>query len=111
MLSGVTNPPAILVRKYRLDWWLHGIEYGILAVLMMKYFSYRHFIGRPLVAATTTILFCGVVGGLNEGFQSFIPRRFPSFGDEIANIVGATVFIAVYLSIRSLTTVKNQSNN
>lgn len=110
-LSGVANPPAFLVRKYRLDWWLHGIEYGILAALMMKYFSYKYFINKEFHAGITTILFTGVVGGLNEALQAYVPHRYPSISDEIANLVGAVIFIGLYLVIRPVKTINNTINN
>ncbi len=99
------------MRKYHLDWWLHGIEYGILAALMMKYFSYRHFILKETQAIIATMLFCGVVGGLNEALQAFIPRRIPSISDEAANLVGAAAFIGLYLAFRPVTAVKNTISN
>jgi len=111
ILSSIATPPAFLVRKYHLDWWMHGIEYGILAALLMKYFSYRHFIRKETYATVTTMLFCGVVGGLNEALQAFVPFRYPSVADEIANLVGAAVFICLYFAFRPVRAVKNSVEN
>jgi len=98
--SSVSKPPAFLVQKYRLDLWLHGIQYGLLALFVINYLS----VGKPrnkiAGPATTTLLFCGIVGGLNEIFQVYVPNRFPSFSDEAANLIGAAIFIGLYFLFR-----------
>jgi len=95
----------------RLDWWLHGVEYGILAYLTMKYFSYRHFIDRKVNASITTLLLTGIVGGLNEAFQAYVPHRTPSISDEIANLIGATIFIALYFLLNTSKSMRDRVPN
>lgn len=99
-LSGMANTPRFLVTKYHLDWVLHAVEYGVLAVLLLSYLSASGRLTARFPAFLSTFLFCGVVGGLNEVLQKFVPHRVPSVADQIANMVGAGLFIALFYAFR-----------
>jgi VanZ family protein len=101
-LSSIANPPRFLVTKYHLDWWLHGVEYGLLAVCLMKYQAAGGVTIPRIPFTVQTMFFIALVGGMNELLQVFIPKRAPSWADEIANIAGAAVFISIYHGLRVL---------
>ncbi len=98
VLSSFSTLPRFLMLGHHFDWVLHAIEYGILAILVVNYvhaggwISYR---GAPVA----TVIFCGLVGGANEWYQMFVPHRSAELGDEIANIIGAILFLTVYLAV------------
>ena len=75
---------------------LHAIEFGILAWLVLSYlFSTGKLLPWWRSALLTTIV-CAVVGGLNELWQSYIPGRFSSPSDAVANVVGTILMIVVF---------------
>lgn len=87
-LSLVAKVPPMLPDKYHFDKVLHAVEYGILAYLCIKYAETAlrsH--GRTLLMGA--ILFSTGIGGLNEIIQMFVPLRSASWGDAVANLVGA----------------------
>ncbi len=43
-----------------------------------------------------TVLFVAVFGIIVEWYQTFIPDRYPTIGDGIANILGAVVYAMLY---------------
>jgi len=91
-----------MVQVYHVDWVLHAIEYGILGVLVMLTFNSLGMNSR-LQSILITVVFCGIVGGLNEIYQQFVPRRSATIGDEVANLIGVAVFLGGYfLARRSL---------
>ena len=51
---------------------------------------------RPLIASVVVILVCLLYGCLDEFHQSFIPDRYPSVGDIIADIVGSLLFCLLW---------------
>ena len=101
-LSSQSHLPIIMVQVYHVDWVLHAIEYGILGVLVMLTFNSLGMNSR-LQSILITVVFCGIVGGLNEIYQQFVPRRSATIGDEVANLIGVAVFLGGYfLARRSL---------
>ncbi|MDP8229157.1 MAG: VanZ family protein [Candidatus Electryoneaceae bacterium] len=81
-----------LLPTFRYDLILHLIEYAILAWLILRYLHVSDRIGHKL-ALLGTIIFCGIIGGLNELWQMHIPNRTVGIDDAIANIVGAVVIV------------------
>ena len=106
-LSSQSHLPRIMVRDYHLDWFLHAIEYGILGVLVMVTFDALGMNSR-MQSIVITVIFCGVVGGLNEIYQQYVPRRSATLGDEVANLIGVAVFLGGYFLTRRLR--KSKSN-
>ncbi|NQT34462.1 VanZ family protein [bacterium] len=78
------------------DLTLHAIEFGILAWFLLNYLRSTGKLLPWWRSALLTIIFCAVVGGLNELWQYFIPGRFPSPSDAVANVVGAVLIVAVF---------------
>ncbi|MDP8239764.1 MAG: VanZ family protein [Candidatus Hatepunaea meridiana] len=80
-----------------MDWVLHALEYGALALCMLMYFHETRFTARQtLTAYLYTLLFSGTIGLLNEIWQARVPNRSPSWSDEVANLLGAALFIGLF---------------
>jgi VanZ family protein len=81
-----------------MDWVLHALEYGFLAVCLLEYlYESHHSVRRFAFTITFPVLFCGTIGGLNELWQAQIPQRAPSWADFVANIIGATIATLVFV--------------
>lgn len=79
------------------DLLLHGIEYALLAGLMLWYWSHTEWGSSNFKrAGWIAVIICAMVGGLNELWQSQVPGRFPAVDDEVANVVGSGVATVVY---------------
>lgn len=75
----------------------HMVAYGVLAgtVILAHQPAAREFL--PLWVAIRAVLVCLGYGLLDEWHQSFIPGRFVSAGDVVADVLGAAlVAIAWY---------------
>jgi len=106
-LSSVARVPRYLVNEYHLDWILHGVEYGVLCLLMLKTLDSFGWM-QVEKAAALTIIAVGVIGALNELVQAYTPYRSPSLADGFANVVGAAVFMAGYFLLRRRSTAVAQ---
>ena len=93
VLSSLSYSTKLLYqyRAIRPDLILHFIEYAILAVLLMKYLAVAGWLKRSRLSWWFPIIIGGVVGGANELLQFYIPYRFPSISDALANLVGAGI--------------------
>jgi VanZ family protein len=83
-----------------IDWFdkiVHFIVFGILAVLTLRGLKHAD---NPLIQnhfVWISILACIVFGGIDEIHQLFVPGRFGSVSDWIADILGIAGFSFVYL--------------
>ncbi len=80
-IPGKSLPKLIILSPDKL---LHMAEYGILGFLAYKSFN------SITVQVLMGLLFFAC---LDEIWQSFIPGRFPSFYDIIADIIGFSIVI------------------
>jgi len=82
-----------------MDWVLHAIEYGFLAICLLMYlYEAHHTVRRFAFTLTFPALFSGVIGGLNELWQAHIPHRTASWGDAAANVISATIVTLILAS-------------
>jgi len=98
-LSSISKPPVRVPGMFDIpgfDLILHFIEYGILAYLIMMYFEVSQKRLSIFNRALITVIFCGVIGGLNELWQTRIPGRTFELADEIVNVLGALVVVLTY---------------
>lgn len=79
-----------------LDKIVHGIMYGITAVLIFRRIE-RYYSKRKTLVLT--VLYASAFGTLIECIQYFLPYRSFSAGDIFANFAGAVLFGAVYSRI------------
>lgn len=107
LLSSIGNTSFKLPRITNFDLLLHAIEYGLLAYLLLRWLDATDRLTPWWRTVAVTLLFCGIVGGLNELLQSQVPGRYPSVLDAIANIFGAAVVITVF-QLRNL--INRRSN-
>ncbi len=104
ILSGISDF-SFVVKRIQLifiipswiDLIVHAVEYAILAWLYLNYHCSKNCTESWTLTAFKTILLCGTIGGLNEFLQAFIPNRFPSLLDEIANLFGAVIVIGLFI--------------
>ena len=84
-LSHQSRPPVPLLLP---DYVMHGIEFGVLALLVGRG-AYRS--GRPATAATAAAVIggCAFFGAVDEFHQWFIPGREMSLRDGLADAAGA----------------------
>lgn len=80
---------------FRADLIAHLLEYGLLAWLIARYLSVLDRVKERKTSAIVIIVICGVIGWLNELWQSGIAGRYASVDDAAANVLGAS--IAVWL--------------
>lgn len=67
----------------------HMVVYGLLAAALIRAFGQRMRQLRPGLVVMLTVLWCLVYGITDEFHQSFIPGRFVSGLDVLADTVGA----------------------
>jgi len=99
ILIGSSIPGKSVPTVFALTWdkLLHVIEYFLLGVLGYRAFENRHK-NITIIIATFGILF----GCIDEMWQSFIPGRYPSYYDVIADGIG------VILGVITIHIIKNQ---
>jgi len=80
-----------------LDKVVHFGMHFIFAMLIHRALLY-HANGNLIKSRTLflTVIFVSVFGIIVEWYQTFIPGRFPTIGDAIANILGAIVYMILY---------------
>ncbi len=75
----------------------HLPAYGLLTVLWMQVLSGRG--RRGLGRALPALVLGAGFGTVNELAQVWIPGRYPSLTDSIANVLGAAIGLLVYLGV------------
>ena len=102
-LSSLSSVPGHITKWWRhSDWVWHALEYGVLAWCLLMYFHEKKLIiQQRSVAYLCAILFVGIIGGLNELWQGYVPHRSPSWSDEVANLLGALLFIGLFHLIKA----------
>ena len=74
----------------------HFIEYGILCYLLTRALGYRSNRTVTKFIIILSIAICGVLAGIDELHQKYIPGRFTSIGDFIADISGIVFAQVIY---------------
>jgi VanZ family protein len=78
------------------DKFLHFMVFGFLAFLMARSFKISKFNLFNRYYHVMAILFTAFYGVLDEYHQYYVPGRFSTIGDWLADILGAIVFIVIY---------------
>lgn len=78
----------------------HMVVYGLLAAALIRAFGQRMRQLRPGLVVMLTVLCCLVYGITDEFHQSFIPGRFVSGLDVLADTVGALLVGVAWLILR-----------
>ncbi|MCK5033693.1 MAG: VanZ family protein [Calditrichia bacterium] len=78
------------------DKFFHFIVFGILAILMARSFKKSKLNFFNKYYHVLAILLTGIYGVIDEYHQYFVPGRFSTVGDWLADLLGAIVFIIVF---------------
>ncbi len=81
-----------------LDKVLHVGIYTILGLTAGYVVPGRLWSAHRLLTAAGVILLCFLYGIIDEYHQSFIPGRYPSWQDALADLVGGVIAVVVYIS-------------
>lgn len=91
-----------------LDKLLHGLAYATLAAAAL-WAGYPKVKARPGRSLPLILLLCLLYGISDEFHQSFIPGRYPSLADIIADTVGAALFLGSWYAWQRIRMVAQQS--
>lgn len=91
VVSHLSEPPIPEALVFRFsDKLMHAAAYAVVGALAFLGASRRRLsLGRA--AVVEAVLLAAAHGVLDEVHQSFVPRRFASAGDVIADVVGAAL--------------------
>ncbi len=91
-LSSLSHPPRVLPPFFMADKLLHGTEYALFGLLLIRAIerSPRH--PRTLRACIFLAIFIVFLYGASDEFhQAFVPYRDTSIFDLMADVIGGTV--------------------
>jgi len=75
---------------------IHGVEYGILGILLYRAFHQSH---RTITSISLAVI-CALAFGISDEFhQWFVPHRQADIWDVFADTIGATLFVFVWVLI------------
>jgi VanZ family protein len=80
-----------------LDKLAHFIAYAVLAGTVLLIPSQKFKQSNPMLTAALTVILCSIHGIGDEFHQSFIPNRFVSGADVLADISGALCISLIWL--------------
>ncbi len=83
-----------------LDKGLHCIVYGVLALSALFAVPEYKYQANPFWVSFLVVLFCLLYGISDEFHQSFIPGRFPSVLDLVADTIGAVVVVWIWYRMK-----------
>ena len=78
------------------DKFLHFLVFGILAVLMARSFKKSKIKIINKYYHVWAIVLTALYGIIDEYHQYFVPGRFSTVGDWLADVLGAIVFITIF---------------
>ncbi len=102
LIAGDTKLPLMMFKFHRADLVIHAIEYAIFSLCVLKYLQTLGILAKKRWMYFMPILLTAVIGAANEGIQYFVPGRFPTVSDGVANVIGAMVPVLIWISIQSL---------
>ncbi len=78
----------------------HALVYGVLAATSIYAFSARYKEKRPAAVLMATTLFCLCYGISDELHQSFVPGRYSSGFDVLADVCGALATCLLWIGLK-----------
>lgn len=73
---------------------VHGVEYGILGILLYRAFR----LTTPTIYSISLAVICAMTFGISdEVHQWFVPHRQADMWDVVADALGATLFVFVWV--------------
>ena len=83
-----------------LDKVLHSIAYGVLALSALFAVPEQKYQAKPYQISLLVVLFCLLYGISDEFHQSFVPGRFSSVRDLVADTIGAVVVAFIWFRMK-----------
>ena len=83
-----------------LDKALHSIAYGVLALSALFAIPEQKYQANPYWISGLVVMFCLLYGISDEFHQTFVPGRFSSVLDLVADTIGAVVVVFVWFRIK-----------
>ena len=83
-----------------LDKGLHSIAYGVLAFSALFAVPAQKYQNNPFGISLLVVLFCLLYGISDEFHQSFVPGRFSSAFDLVADTIGAVVVVWIWYRMK-----------
>ncbi len=75
---------------------VHGVEYGILGILLYR--AFRH--TTQIIQCISLAIFCATTFGISDELhQWYVPHRHADLWDVVADASGATCFILIWVFI------------
>lgn len=96
MLSSQSGTSFSLPAIVNIDKVLHCLVYATLGLAALWALPPRFRRQRPLTASAVVVFFCLCYGLSDEFHQSFVPGRFVSLGDVVADTVGGLLAMVVF---------------
>jgi VanZ family protein len=75
---------------------IHFLVFGILGILMFRSFSVSLRTGIRKNAIILAIVLASIYGAIDEIHQLYVPGRFASVGDWLADTLGIIVMVLIY---------------
>ncbi len=73
---------------------VHGIEYGILGILLFRAFQQKH----QTIGSVRLAIVCALAFGISDELhQWFVPHRQADIWDVLADTLGATLFVFAWV--------------
>lgn len=87
---------------------VHGIEYGILGILLFRAFQQTH----PTVGSIGLAIVCALAFGISDELhQWFVPHRQADIWDVLADTLGATFFVFTWIFMTKPSTKRRPSSS
>src|SRR5690606_6971718 len=100
-LSSIPSQRMPAGQLWQYDKLAHGAVYGVLGLLLYRAIRAGQRRPRPWLAGLLAVLGAGIYGATDELHQSFVPGRFASNLDLLADIVGAALFVTVRVFVEN----------
>lgn len=88
-VSSVPGPTLQKVGFSIHDEFAHGLEYGVLGLLVYRWLRFQLASGS-LRAIAVAVLMGAAIGALDEAYQLLIPERITAMTDWLADVTGCT---------------------
>ena len=98
LLIFVLSSQTILTAPGASDKVAHLIEYSVLGWLWVRAAGKTWSVWSPWGLLLSTLLFTGIAGASDEWHQAYVPGRFSTVSDAVADLCGGTLGGIGYLS-------------
>jgi VanZ family protein len=102
LVSAISHPFPYIdsVEKYHYDWILHMIEYLVFGWLIVRALVFSDWNQPQVILFFIALTIASLYGVSDEYHQSLVPFRDPAVGDWVADTIGASIGIIIFLQNR-----------